>query len=122
MFANLFPNINTLFMTSKNDSRTKEYCIHLLTAVLLLSGLIWFYTNQFTIHHDLAGNILAGKLAVELGDTYARYSVYFPPAEKFWFSLTEWLHEFPGWRSDHIVISMTGISLEKKPLALHLGS
>jgi len=107
MLASLVTNVNTVLLSPKNSRTVKEYCIHLLIAALLLSVLIWFYTNQSTIHHDLAGNILAGKLAVELGDAYALYSIYFPPAEKLWFSMVEWLHMLTGWRSDHIIISMT---------------
>ncbi|MEM6267235.1 MAG: hypothetical protein AAF707_06890, partial [Pseudomonadota bacterium] len=66
----------------------------------LLGILQLFYGTFYSIHPDLAGGALSGRLAVTLGDAFAEYSLYFPPAEKAWFSLAARLSELTGLRLD----------------------
>ena len=55
------------------------------------------FTDYIPLHHDLAGSILSGKLAFELGEVYSNYSIYFPPAEKLWFTLFAIVSDATGW-------------------------
>ena len=106
MFAGIFTNYNSLFITKSENSRAVELGINALAAGILFVAVIAFYTFQYTIHQDLAGNILSGKLVLELGEQYELYSIYFPPAEKFWFSTAAKLQDTSGFRSDYVVLGM----------------
>lgn len=46
-----------------------------------------FYSTAFLFHHDVAGGLLTGALAIELGADFDLYNAYFPPIEKYWFML-----------------------------------
>lgn len=80
-------------------------------AICVLAGLWLFYGFAYSIHHDLAGSALSGRLVVALGDAYSDYSIYFPPAEKVWFSLAARLSDLTGMRLDLVVVSMTGAAV-----------
>ncbi len=77
-------------------------------ALCLFTGLLLFYGFWYPLHQDMAGSILSGRLAVTLGDAFRDYSVYFPPAEKLWFSLAVHLSDLTGFRVDLVVVTMTG--------------
>lgn len=90
-------------------------------ALAVLTGLHVFYLFGFAVHQDVAGNALSGELAVALGKEYRNYSIYFPPAEKAWFSLAAWAGDVTGWRLDLVVIAMTyGIVLFGTGLAYYI--
>lgn len=81
------------------------------TAICLLGGLLLFYGDFYSVHQDLAGSALSGRLAVTLGASFPEYSLYFPPAEKFWFSLAARLTDLTGLRLDLTVVVMTGVAV-----------
>jgi hypothetical protein len=107
MFAGILTSFNSLFISKSDGNRSVEIGMNALAASILFVAIIAFYSFQYTIHQDLAGNLLSGKLALQLGEQYELYSIYFPPAEKLWFSLAAKLQEFSGLRSDHIVLAMS---------------
>ncbi|MEM6909582.1 MAG: hypothetical protein AAF494_12985 [Pseudomonadota bacterium] len=80
-------------------------------AIGLLGILQLFYGTFYSIHPDLAGGALSGRLAVTLGDAFAEYSLYFPPAEKAWFSLAARLSELTGLRLDLAIVLMTSTAV-----------
>jgi hypothetical protein len=77
-------------------------------ALLVLAGVLLFYGFVYSVHQDLAGSALSGRLAITLGDAFGDYSVYFPPAERAWFSIAARLSELTGARLDIVVVAMTG--------------
>jgi hypothetical protein len=81
------------------------------TAIFLLAGLLLFYGSYYSIHQDLAGSALSGRLAVTLAESFRDYSVYFPPAERVWFSLAARLADWTGLRLDLVVVMMTGVAV-----------
>ena len=83
--------------------------LHLGAAIGVLAALLLFYGFVYSPHQDLAGSALTGRLAVTLGDSFRDYSVYFPPAERFWFSLAAQLSAATGARLDLTVVAMTGV-------------
>jgi hypothetical protein len=85
--------------------------LHAGVAICLLAGLLLFYGSYYSVHHDLAGSTLSGRLAVTLGDSFRDYSIYFPPAERIWFSLAAKLADFTGLRLDLAVVLMTGAAV-----------
>jgi hypothetical protein len=76
-------------------------------AICVLAGLLPFYGYYYPLHHDLAGSVLSGRLAVELGESYRDYSIYFPPAERVWYSLAARLSDLTGGRLDLAIVTMT---------------
>ncbi len=80
-------------------------------AFVLLACLQLFYSAFYSIHTDLAGAALSGRLALSLGDSFVDYSLYFPPAEQVWFTLAAWLSDLTGLRLDLTIIAMTGVAL-----------
>lgn len=80
-------------------------------ATFVLGGLMWFYGRFYPLHHDLAGGVLTGQLAVTLGDAFGRYGIYFPPAERAWYSLAVWLSSSTGLRLDLAIAGMTGLAV-----------
>jgi hypothetical protein len=78
------------------------------SSIFLISGLVLFYAYSYPVHPDLAGSALTGRLAVTLGDAFGNYSVYFPPAEKAWFSIAARLSDLTGVRVDIAVVMMSG--------------
>lgn len=90
-------------------------------SILLLISLLLFYKSHYSIHQDLAGGALSGQLAVTLGESFDDYSVYFPPAERAWFTLAVWLSNLAGLRLDLVVIEMSGAAvLFSAGLAYHI--
>jgi hypothetical protein len=67
------------------------------------------YGFRYPLHHDLAGSVLSGRLAITLGDSYRDYSIYFPPAERIWFSIAARLSDMTGLRLDLAVVAMTAV-------------
>ena len=82
--------------------------LHAGVALCVFASLLLFYGLSYPLHHDLAGSVLSGRLAVTLGDSFRNYSIYFPPAEKFWFSLAARLSDLTGLRLDLTIVTMTG--------------
>lgn len=80
-------------------------------AIGLLGGIQLFYGAFYFIHHDLGGAALSGQLATTLGDKFEDYSLYFPPAERVWFSLAVWLSDVAALRLDLAVTMMTGVAV-----------
>lgn len=85
--------------------------LQLLIGACLLAGLLLFYASYYSVHQDLAGSALSGRLAITLGDSFRDYSIYFPPAEKAWFSLAARLADLTGLRLDLTVVVMTGAAV-----------
>lgn len=85
--------------------------LNLAVSIGVLSSLILFYTWVYSIHPDLAGGILSGRLAMELGDSFAEYSLYFPPAERTWFTLAAWISNATGLAPDLTAILLTGVAM-----------
>jgi len=77
----------------------------------LLAGLLIFYGFYYPLHHDLAGSVLSGRLVVTLGDSYRDYSIYFPPAERIWYSIAARLSDLTGLRLDLAIVAMTAAML-----------
>ena len=80
-------------------------------AICVVAGLMLFYGTYYPLHHDLAGSALSGRLAVTLGDSFGDYSLYFPPAERAWFSVAAWLTDLTGLRLDLAVVLMTATAV-----------
>lgn len=87
--------------------------IAILAAIAIATCLVplWFFGSHYAIHHDLAGSLMSGKLAVTLGDSFGDYSLYFPPAERVWASLAVHLSDVSGLRLDLSVIFMTSVAI-----------
>jgi hypothetical protein len=85
--------------------------LHAGVAVCVLAGLLLFYGLHYSVHQDLAGSALSGRLAVTLGDSFGDYSIYFPPAERVWFSLAARFSDLTGLRLDLAVVTMTGAAV-----------
>ena len=85
--------------------------LHASAVIGLLAALLLFYGAVYSIHQDLAGSALSGRLAVTLGESFRDYSVYFPPAERAWFSLAAHLSDLTGLRLDLTVVLMTGAAV-----------
>jgi hypothetical protein len=77
-------------------------------AAIVLGALLWFYGSRYSLHQDLAGSVLSGRLSVTLGDDFGKYSLYFPPAERVWFSLAVRLGDLTGIGADRAIVAMTG--------------
>jgi hypothetical protein len=75
---------------------------------IVLLALVLFYSFIYPLHHDLAGSVLSGRLAAMLGDTYGNYSIYFPPAERVWFTVAARLSDLSGIRLDLAITIMNG--------------
>ena len=80
-------------------------------AICVLASLLLFYGSYYSVHQDVAGSALSGRLAVVLGDSFRDYSIYFPPAERWWFSLAARLADLTGLRLDLAVVLMTGVAV-----------
>ena len=74
---------------------------------LVLGLLVAFYGSYYSVHQDLAGITLSGKLAIELGQQFSGYSIYFPPAERIWYSIAVRLSDLTGLRLDLAAVVMT---------------
>lgn len=83
----------------------------LATAFAVLAGVLLFYGSLYSVHQDLAGSALSGRLAIALGDSFGEYASYFPPVERLWFELAARLSLWSGLRLDLTVLSMTGIAV-----------
>lgn len=80
-------------------------------AAVTIALLQLFYSAVYAVHPDVAGGALSGRLALALDDAFQDYVLYFPPAERFWFSLASWLSDISGMRLDLTVVAMTTILL-----------
>ena len=90
-------------------SSASELALHLGLAVCLFAGVLLLYGFRYPLHHDLAGSVLSGRLAVTLGDSYRDYSIYFPPAERVWYSIAARLSDLTGLRLDLAVAAITAV-------------
>ena len=90
-------------------SATTDLALHVGIAICVFASLLLFYGFRYPLHHDLAGSVLSGRLAVTLGDSYRNYSIYFPPAERVWYSIAARLSDLTGLRLDLGVVAMTGV-------------
>ena len=92
-----------------------------LGAAALIAALNLFYGSFYSLHTDLAGAALSGRLALELGGEFGAYSLYFPPVERAWFTFAALLSGATGLRLDLVVITMTAIALAfSAGLAFHI--
>jgi hypothetical protein len=85
--------------------------LHVVVGAVVLLAPLLFYAFVRAVHQDLAGSALSGRLAVTLGDAFRSYSVYFPPAERVWFSAAARLSDLTGLRLDLAVVLMTGMAV-----------
>jgi hypothetical protein len=92
---------------SVRDETVRSLAICGATVVASLFGITWLYGVYYWLHHDLAGGVLTGALAVELGDRFWNYSSYFVPVEHFWFALAVRLGSLIGWGADTVVLAQT---------------
>ncbi len=107
----MFAEVNSSLSSQQDTNKFATYAIHILTAIIVVIATSLFYTYQYSIHHDLAGGILSGKFAIELGDIYDKHAIYFPPAEKLWFSIAARIHTFIGIELDIIIVTMTALAI-----------
>jgi hypothetical protein len=96
-------------VSNGGSSFAADLRLHAILALCLLAILLTFYGFRYPLHHDLAGSALSGRLAVTLGSAFSNYSVYFPPAEKIWFSMAARLSDLTGLRLDLVVVAMSGL-------------
>ena len=89
--------------------RSGEWVLNVLIASFFTAAVIFLYMYQYSIHYDLAGASLSGKLAGELGDEFDRYSLYFPPAERIWYSAVAQIQSITNWRLDLVAVSLTSL-------------
>ncbi|MBV7264809.1 hypothetical protein [Erythrobacter ani] len=93
----------------------------LALAIGLVGGLQLFYSHIYWIHPDLGGGILSGRLSTTLGNSFENYSLYFPPAERAWFSFIVWVSGIIGLRIDLTAIFLTSVAvLFSAGLAYHV--
>ena len=85
--------------------------LHTGVAICVFTALLLFYGSFYSVHQDLAGSALSGRLAVTLGDSFSDYAIYFPPAERAWFSLAARLSDWSGLRLDLAAVLMTGAAV-----------
>ena len=83
----------------------------LLIDASLIGILGAFYGGFYSIHQDLAGALLSSKLASTLGQSFANYSLYLPPAEKVWYAIPVWLADWSGLRLDVSAAALTVITV-----------
>ena len=82
-----------------------------VSAVGMIAVLLWFYSSFYSLHQDLAGSALSGRLAVTLGESFDEYSLYFPPAERAWFSLAARLSDITGLGLDLTLVTMISAAI-----------
>lgn len=113
---------NSPMTTGKpNASDAIPLWFHCAMALALVAGLLLFYRSFYSIHTDLAGIILSGRLSLALGSDFQEYSLYFPPAERVWFSLAARLSNVTGLRLDLAAIAITGTAvIFSTALAYHI--
>lgn len=88
-------------------SAAADLGLHVGVAIGVMAGVLLFYGFYYPLHHDLAGSVLSGRLAVELGTSFRDYSIYFPPAERVWYSIAARLSDVTGLRLDLAIAAMT---------------
>lgn len=88
-----------------------DLALHAGLAICVFAGLLLFYGFGYSVHQDLAGSALSGRLAVVLGDSFRDYAIYFPPVERAWFSFAARLSDWTGIRLDLAVVAMTGVAV-----------
>jgi hypothetical protein len=92
-------------------STASDLGLHAAISFCVFVGLLLFYRSYYSVHQDLAGSALSGRLAVTLGDSFRDYSTYFPPAERVWFTVATRLGDLTGLRLDLTVVLMTGAAV-----------
>lgn len=91
--------------------KASDLALHAGLAVCVFAGLLLFYGSYYSVHQDLAGSALSGRLSVSLGASFREYAIYFPPAERVWFSLAVRMCDWTGLRLDLVVVLMTGAAV-----------
>jgi hypothetical protein len=87
----------------------------------VITVLLGFYGSHYSVHQDLAGSALSGRLSIALGSAFSDYVTYFPPAERAWFASAAWLSDRTGLRIDLVVVVMTTLAvLFSTGLAYHV--
>jgi hypothetical protein len=86
-----------------------DFGLHAGVAVCVFTAILLLYGFRYPLHHDLAGSILSGRLVVTLGDAYRDYSIYFPPAERVWYSIAARVSDLTGLRLDLAMVVQTGV-------------
>ena len=90
-------------------------------AACLIGCLLTFYLSIYSVHTDLAGILLSAQLADRLGSDFGNYSLYFPPAERVWYSCAVWVSDITGLRLDLAGIVMTSLAVSfSTALAYHI--
>jgi hypothetical protein len=85
--------------------------LHAGISICLFAGLLLFYGSYYSVHQDVAGSALSGRLAVALGDAFGDYAIYFPPAEDLWFSAAARLADLTRLRLDLATVLMTATAV-----------
>jgi hypothetical protein len=88
-----------------------DLALHAGVAICVLAGLLLFYGLYYSVHQDLAANALSARLAVTLGESFRQYMMYFPPAERVWFTIAGRLSDLTGLRLDLAVVVMTSAAV-----------
>ena len=78
--------------------------------IVILGGLQLLYGSVLSVHQDLAGGVLNGRLAASLGSTFNNYATYFPPAERAWFTSAAFISSYFDLRLDLTVVAMTSLA------------
>lgn len=95
--------------------------ILVLSAIALMAGVLAFYANVYSLHHDLAGSLASAQLAQVLGEAFKDYAVFYPPAERAWSGLAVSLKDLIGLRLDLSAMVITNLAvLFSTGLAYHI--
>ena len=79
--------IAVIYFLTSNAGLKRRVILGVSFGLVALTSILTFYSTVSLFHHDLAGALLTGALAIELGADFDLYSAYFPPIEKYWFML-----------------------------------
>ena len=88
-----------------------ELVVYALVALVVLAVPQLLFAGFYSVHHDLAGSILSGQLSYVLGDVFADYSLYFPPAERGWVTLIAFISDVTGLRPDLTAALLTSVAI-----------
>lgn len=79
--------IAVIYFLISNAGLKRQVTVCISLGLVALTCILTLYSTVSLFHHDLAGALLTGALAVELGADFDLYNAYFPPIEKYWFML-----------------------------------
>lgn len=69
------------------------------------------YSALYWVHPDLAGAVLSGRLVLTLQESFDDYTVFFPPAERVWFTFAAAISEWTGMRLDLAAVLLTNTAV-----------